>query len=190
MKELKDFPKLIKVQDGLELRFTEPIFENAKELFSLVVKNRNHLLPYLEWSHETNTKTAEDTFRFLDKTANEWESQTKFDFGIFHDNNIVGRIGFFKVDLKTKSCELGYWLDKGSVGKGIVSKCVRAIEKILFEQLGFNRIVIKCDKNNIESAKVALRCGYKQEAELRECRLRVFNNTLTTDLVFAKLKSD
>ena len=185
-----NFPKSIKIQENLELHFSEPTFENAKEQFLCVVKNRNHLLPYLEWAHENSTRTPEDTFRFLDKTAKEWENQTRYEFGIILDNAFVGRIGIFNVDKKTKSCELGFWLDKDFTGKGIITKSVKAIEKILFEEFKINRIVIGCDKKNTKSAKVAMRCGYKQEAELEESRLREFYNTLYTHLVFAKLKKD
>lgn len=189
MKELKDFPKTIKIKNDLELRFLEPTFENAQMQFDIVEKNRNHLLPWLEWALETVTKTAEDAFRFLDKVLIEWEEQKKYDFGIFHKNKYVGRFSFFDVKIKAKSCEIGYWLDKDATGKGIITDCIKVFEEMLFEQYGFNRIVIRCDKKNQSSANVAKRCGYTQEAELREERFRKDGSAVDM-LLYSKLKRE
>ena len=147
-------------------------------------------MPYLEWAHEAETKTPEDTFRFLDRMQNEWDEGNKFDFGIFVDNVFVGRIGFFNVSIQHKSCEFGYWLDKDMTGRGIITKCVQALEKLLFGKLGFNRIVIRCDKRNLASAGVAKRCGYTQEAEFKQDRVRKYETGFSTTLVFAKVKGE
>lgn len=189
LKGINEFPKQVKVKKDVSLRFIEPTFENAKEVYELIVKNRKHLLPWLPFASEEITKAKEDSFRVLDRVAEEWNAQTKKDFGIYFEDKLIGKFGFFNINSKTRACEIGYWLDKDFTHQGIMSGCVRAVEKLLFEQYGFNRILIKCDKRNEASANVPKACGFTLEGELREDRL-AFDGTIESTLMFSKLKRE
>lgn len=186
-KTAKEFPKIIPLKrTGGELRFTEPTFANANALFNLVKTNRKHLLPWLEWASEKITKSAEDSFRFLDRSSQKWKCGTTFDFGIFLSGALVGRMGVINVDADNKSAEIGYWLAKDAVGKGLVSAGVNAFEEKMFRR-DFNRLYIRCDKLNTASAAVARRCGYVLEGELREEHYIKSEDRFRTTLMFSKL---
>ena len=189
--KIKDnFPKVIPLDiAGAELRYLEPTFENSKMIFDIIIVNREHLLPWMEWATDEKTKTAEDSFRFLNSGKTEREAGNKFDFGVFFNDVYSGNIGVFDVSEKKKSCEIGYWLVKDAVGKGLISSAVRALEKEMFQR-GINRIQIKCDKGNDASANVARRCGYVLEGEIREDFFAKLQNKFRTTMLFSKLKSE
>lgn len=63
--------------------------------------------------------------------------------------------------------EIGYWCCLPHQGCGYVTEAVRALTRVGFEQMGANRIEIRCDPRNARSRHVAERAGYKLEAELR-----------------------
>ena len=147
-------------------------------------------MPWLIWADKEATRTAEDTFRFLDRIAKKWETGAAFDFGIFLNGKFCGRASVFDLSAENKSGEFGYWLAQDAARKGLASASVRALEKECFLNRGFNRLQIKCDKRNVSSADLARRLGYIQEAKLREERFSKIEKIFITTLVFSKLKKD
>ncbi|MBU0528893.1 GNAT family N-acetyltransferase [bacterium] len=64
--------------------------------------------------------------------------------------------------------EIGYFIDEGYWGRGIASKAVTILENIGFETLHLKRIEILMNPKNIDSKKVALKCGYKKEGIMKK----------------------
>lgn len=63
--------------------------------------------------------------------------------------------------------EIGYWCRTSFQGKGYVTEAVQALTRVGFEQLGAQRLEIRCDPRNIRSSRVAIKAGYVLEAELK-----------------------
>jgi ribosomal-protein-serine acetyltransferase len=188
---MENFSKILPLEiDNAELHFVEPTFENAKMVFDTIASNRSHLSPWMDWASDKSTKTPEDSFKFLEIGKNGWDSGKKFNFGIFLNNIYCGNVGVFDVDDEDKSCEIGYWLSKEFVGKGLASASVKALEKEIFSVYHFNRIQIECDKLNTASAKVAQHCGYILEGEIRENQFVPDENRFRTTLLFSKLAKE
>ena len=82
----------------------------------------------------------------------------------------------------------GYWLDRGEVGKGVVTRACRTLIKYAFEELGMNRIEIQCSAENRRSAAVPERLGFTKEGVLRQAELR--NGKLHDFSIYGLLAED
>ena len=94
--------------------------------------------------------------------------------------------GLHRGDRKVPSHEIGYWCRKRFQGQGYVSETVRALTRVGFEHMKANRIEIRCDLRNDASRKVAERCGFIKEAEMRNDTLGT-DGSLRTSLIFAMI---
>lgn len=139
----------------------------AEEMFNVIAANREQLTEFLPWPDKI--KTVQDQLNYIRMTNESWKQKALFDFGIYllSDQKFIGNIGVHSIDWRNSRCELGYWIAKDLVGKGIVSEAVRLLEEECF-RLGFHRIEIRCSGQNEKSALVALRNHYVLEGYLKD----------------------
>ncbi|NMH73948.1 GNAT family N-acetyltransferase [Bacillus sp. RO2] len=100
----------------------------------------------------------------------------------------VASSGLHRIDWSIPKFEIGYWIDSRHSGKGYITEAVEGISQFAFEQLGANRVEIRCDSNNVKSRAVAERAGYTLEGILKSSE-RDVNGELRDTCVFAKVKS-
>lgn len=72
------------------------------------------------------------------------------------------------IDGPARSGEVGYWLDAGFVGRGLVTRAVTAVLDHAFGHLGLRRVGLPTTIDNTRSRSVAQRLGFTQEGVLRE----------------------
>lgn len=72
------------------------------------------------------------------------------------------------IDVTAGSAEVGYWLDAGFEGRGLVTRAVTAVLDHAFGPLGLHRVELQTTTNNTRSQRVAERLGFTQEGVLRE----------------------
>jgi ribosomal-protein-serine acetyltransferase len=80
---------------------------------------------------------------------------------------LVGWVNL-EIDRTARSAEVGYWLDAGFVGRGLVTRAVTAVLDHAFSTLGLDRVGLRTVADNIRSRNVAQRLGFTQEGVLRE----------------------
>jgi ribosomal-protein-serine acetyltransferase len=73
-----------------------------------------------------------------------------------------------EIDGPARSGEVGYWLDAGFVGRGLVTRAVTAVLDHAFGPLGLDRVGLPTTIDNTRSRSVAERLGFTQEGVLRE----------------------
>lgn len=73
-----------------------------------------------------------------------------------------------EIDGQARSAEVGYWLDEGFVGRGLVTRAVTAMLDHAFGPLGLDRVGLRATIDNERSRAVAQRLGFTQEGVLRE----------------------
>jgi ribosomal-protein-serine acetyltransferase len=174
--------------DRLILKRTKPKLKTAEDMFKLIDENRKHLELWLPWPRLI--LKVEDSLKYLFDKEEETKKGKKVEYGLFVNNEYIGNISIFNIDEKKKSAEIGYWLSYSHARNGYMTEAVKIIEKEAFENMGLNRIQIKCDEKNKASFGVAKKCGYKYEGKFREDSFSEHFNDFRNTLVFSKLKSE
>lgn len=154
----------IQVDDKISLEFLEEI--HAASLFNLINNNRAYLKEWLPWVD--SMRTVENTRNYIVNCIKQAEERTDFAYAILFDGNMVGRIGMHHINQQNKIGEIGYWLANGMQGRGIVTSCCTALINYGFDELGLNRIVIKCAVGNERSRAIAEKLDFKKEGILRQ----------------------
>ena len=174
----------IDVGEGIALRRFRD--DDADKVQAAVMRNANHLTPFMQWMVPNySLDMARD---FISRSYKAAEAREVLGFGIFCDDELIGSIGMVNFDWKAAKTEIGYWIDSGHEGKGIVSKACNALIDLAFIDLELNRIEIRCSSKNERSAAIPKRFGFTLEGCLRQSEFR--DGELHDFLVFGLLRSE
>jgi len=69
-----------------------------------------------------------------------------------------------------------------------VTEAVERISRFAFEELGANRVEIRCDPENVRSRAVAERLNFELEGILRNDTISRIDNKLRDTCVYAKIR--
>ena len=86
---------------------------------------------------------------------------------IFYKKQIVGVLGFNLIDNVNGIGHIGYWLDQQHTGRGIMTKSVQDLIDLGFNELGLQRMDIRCAVGNKKSRAIPERIGFKNEGIIR-----------------------
>lgn len=156
--------KDILVEDNLVLELTAQ--KHAAGLFNAVDSNRLHLSAFLPWV--ANMQSVADFNNYIQHCETLYELKTDISFVIIADNKIAGRIGIHHIHAQNKTGAIGYWIAKEFEGRGIVTKCCRALIRHGFEQMNLHRIEIKAAVKNLRSQAIPQKLGFTKEGVLRQ----------------------
>ena len=84
------------------------------------------------------------------------------------DDTVVGEIVFKVDDWQHQRAEIGYRLSETVAGKGICTQASVLLINYMFEEIGFFKLVAKCDPRNIASYRVMEKLGFKREAFFKD----------------------
>lgn len=174
----------IPISDHLKLKSWLPTDSDA--LFALVDSNRDHLSVWLPWVGFNKTK--EDSQKFIDEVIGEMKENKGLELGIWYNDSLAGCIGLHELNWLHKKTSLGYWLGTKFVGKGIMTKSVKALTTYCFDVLGLNRVELRAAVDNEKSNAVARKLWFKKEGTLRQAEL--INDEFVDDTVYSMLKKD
>jgi len=155
---------ILRINGSLQLR--QIAEDDAEELTALIDRNRSHLKEWLPWLD--NSTCIRDTARFIGRSLEQADDANGFTFGIVREGTLAGVIGEHYVDSVNRRTELGYWLDAGQQGCGIVTRTAACLVDYAFDEQDCNRIILHCAVGNKKSRGVAERLGFVQEGILRE----------------------
>ncbi len=82
---------------------------------------------------------------------------------------LAGSIGLFKIDHKNKNAEVGYYIRKECWNKGLATEAIRLMLGFAFRNLKLHRVYARTFKENVASARVLEKAGFKKEGVEREC---------------------
>ena len=154
----------ISVDDNITLRI--PKLEDAEKLFALIDKNRTYLREFLGWLHKNTIE--ENTLDFIIQALDRMEQGELALFAICYQHNIVGLVGFQKMDVLNKRAQIGYWIDEQHQSKGIMKRSVQALIDYGIIGLHLHRIEILCAVQNLRSQGIPKKLGFKKEATLKD----------------------
>lgn len=150
------------INDHFHLRQTVP--DDAEETFAMVDKNRTYLRQWMPW---VDSVQSPDNCRENLESLQQDPDATPELVLVFH-GNIVGRLGFHRIDEANRSTSIGYWLDAGSQGQGLMTMAVQATLDYAFDTLNLNRMEIRAAVENKASRAIPERLGFQQEGIARQ----------------------
>jgi ribosomal-protein-serine acetyltransferase len=154
----------IPIEGGLELKSLE--LREAELLMAIVNANRPYLRRWLPWLDLT--LTIDEMIVFVESTLRQNAAGQGFQAAIWHGGNIAGVIGFHHLEWANRSTCIGYWLDEGRQGSGLMTKACRALIDYAFSEWKLNRVEIRCAEHNTRSRGIPERLGFTNEGLLRE----------------------
>lgn len=160
---------------------------DTPDIFNTIDTQREHLGPWLPFVE--TTKQLSDTHAFVESVVNSPKDRMEYTFTIRVNGRMAGLIGFKATDRANKKTEIGYWLSRDFLGRGIMSRSVSTLCDFAFRELDMNRIQIKCALANTPSRNIPQRLGFKLEGIERAGEL--LTGGVFTDLaVYSRLKGD
>jgi RimJ/RimL family protein N-acetyltransferase len=106
------------------------------------------------------------------------------------DDAIVGSTRFLNIELAHKRVEIGHtWYRRDVWGGAINPSCKCLLFAFGFDDLGFNRIELKCDARNARSRAAILKLGATEEGTLRR-HMVMFDGHVRDTVYFSVLKEE
>lgn len=156
-------------------KITELNTKQGIEFYNLINSNRMRLESYFAGTVK-NTKTKEDTLSYCKLIDEKVREKSYLPFTIINkeNNSLIGFIDIKNIDWNVPKAEIGYFIDAGQEGKGIITKAVALIIENLIKEYNFKKLLCRANSENIGSIKVALKNGFELEGIIR-------NDYRTTD---------
>ncbi|HZE06370.1 MAG TPA: GNAT family N-acetyltransferase [Solirubrobacteraceae bacterium] len=176
-------PGQLSVTDAIKLRLLEET--DAEELHALIEANRAQLARWLPWAEGQG---FEDTLDFIRNTRSQASDNDGFQTAIVRSGDIVGMVGYPGVDWANRSTRVGYWLDDGHQGRGIVTAAVRVLVDHALTVWQLNRVEIHASVENRRSRAIPERLGFREEGTLWQYQL--VNGRYLDCVVYATLAAD
>jgi ribosomal-protein-serine acetyltransferase len=136
--------------------------EDLEDVWSLVERERDRLGVWMPWVELT--RTIEDERRFLEAVVS--DPRNLDGLGLFVEGRFAGGVGM-RPDQFGIVADIGYWIGSPWEGRGFVTRAVRALLEIAFEELGLHRVTIRAGVENLRSRAIAERLGFTLEGTLR-----------------------
>ncbi|MBO0422824.1 GNAT family N-acetyltransferase [Enterococcus plantarum] len=146
----------LEIDESLSL--VQPTLTMAHELFELVDSDRDHLRKFLDFVDSSTTYESQEQYIKM-KLEGDINGTDRL-FIIAFNQKLIGCIDLHLIDAANKKAELGYWLHSAQTNKGIMTKIVKHVCSIAFEDMGLNKLSIRADVENKASNLVAIKNGF------------------------------
>ena len=140
---------------------------DVQMLADSVRQNVEHLKPWMPWVH-AEPEPIEVKETRVRRFRGEFDLSQDYVYGIFNpeETRLLGGTGLH-TRLGESALEIGYWIDKDFVNRGLVTESTCALIKVAFEIVHVHRLEIHCDPGNFASAAIPRKLGFTHEGTLR-----------------------
>lgn len=166
MSEIKIINPAYRIEtERLIVRCYQP--SDARLLAESVTESVEHLKPWMPWAHNEPTP-FEEKLQGVKRFRGMFDLNENYVYGIFNkeETKLLGGTGLHP-RLGDNELEIGYWIHKDFVRRGLVTESTAALVKVGFEIIHIHRIEIHCDPNNAASASIPRKLGFTHEGTLR-----------------------
>jgi len=178
---LVDFPESFETE---RLLIRSPLPGDGPEVYAAVRESLEELTPWMAWPKEHRTSSDSEASTRRARVAFLARSELRFHIYLKGTRTLVGISGLQGIDWDVPKAEIGYWCRTSFAGNGYITEAVEAITSLAFDALGARRVEIRCDPDNLKSAKIAERAGLHLEATLHNNELGT-DGTVRDTLIFA-----
>ena len=129
--------------------------------------NLEHLRRWMPWAMDEPSSLEDLSARLL-KFERAFLKGDEWLFGIFSRGSltIVGACGLHRQD-QPNTLEIGYWIGAEHTRQGYATEAAKALTKRAFGMKQIESVEIRCDPENVASAGVPKRLGYRLVEILR-----------------------
>lgn len=152
-----------------------------------VKESLEELRPWMPWAH--TVPTLEESEASIRRSRLEFLERSDLRLLLFlkETGDLVGSSGLHRIDWQSRKFEIGYWGHTAFGKQGYISEAVNTITTYAIQELQANRLEIRCDSRNIQSARIAERSGFTLEGTLRSVKCD-HTGALQDIMVFAKVR--
>lgn len=146
-------------------RFRE---NEGDELYRLVQENTSHIMDHFPLTLQ-EIKGPVEAEMYIRKKLSEWLLQKEYVFGIW-DNDTAKLIGFiriFCIDWHIPKGEIGFFIDHKHTQRGLMTEGMVALLNFVFEQLKFEKLILRTATDNYPTQRLARKVGFRREGDLR-----------------------
>lgn len=147
----------------------------------------DHLKKWLPWT-KYEPQTIEQKIELLRSFRGQFDLDQDYIYGIFNkdETELIGGTGLH-TRLAKNAREIGYWVSEKYQGQGFITETVKALVKTAFEILDLNLIEIRCNPENVKSAKIPEKLGFQLEATLKN---RLLDGKIRDTMIWSLFKED
>ncbi len=140
-----------------------PTISEAEEMWNLISEN---ITRFMIWSKSDNYNEMLENIK---ETILKAKESSTWDAAIYEKETwkLLWRCWINKINKEVPAFEIWYWVEEWSWGKWYMPECVKALAKFAFEAWNFEKWIIHCDSQNINSEKVALKSWFTFEWEFK-----------------------
>lgn len=141
------------------------IRDDANEMFAL--RSNPDIMKYIP---RELPKTIDDAVVHIDFMQGLLEKQECINWAIClkGEKNLIGNIGYFRMQPENHRAELGYMLSQDFHGKGIMQEAITEILKFGFETMKLHSVEAVTDPENFSSWKLLEKNGFVREGHFKE----------------------
>ncbi|NOH78431.1 GNAT family N-acetyltransferase [Vibrio sp. RE86] len=151
-----------RIDDEVSIALVQESF--AEHYAEIVSEQSEYLSQWLAWPRFCQ---SEQDFRlFVQRVLQEYADGKSMTCAIIYQGKVVGNCSFNTINYDTQMAEIGYWLSQKHQGKGIVTRVVKHLIRIAFDQLGLEKVQLSAAVENTASRNVAERVGMTLEGIL------------------------
>lgn len=141
---------------------------DAKSYYQLIENNRVRLEDFLA-GIVSKTKSKEDTETFIEQIIKKNAKKLYFPYIVINttNNELAGFFDVKNIDWNIPKAEIGYFLDKNYIGKGVAKKALDEIMRHFFLNLKFSKLLLRIHIDNKSSISLAEKCDFIREGIIR-----------------------
>lgn len=112
--------------------------------------------------------TLVDVRRMIAEDHRKARQGIRLDLGVYLtiDNALVGHVALHSVEYGlSRSAGLSYWINEKDSGRGLVTQAVATLISFAFEEALLHRVWLETAVDNIPSAKIAEKLGFRNEGK-------------------------
>jgi RimJ/RimL family protein N-acetyltransferase len=155
----------------------------------LAMQGREDVTRYLDWGPMSRDQARDLLARIKKLTGIDEKGDALRVAAILRGSAaVVGDLSLWRTSREHGQGEIGFVLHPDHQGNGYGSEAMRELLRIGFDEVGFHRIVGRCDARNSASARLMQRLGMRLEAHQRENEL--IKGEWCDALIYAMLASE
>ena len=160
--------------------------DSSKLIFQKISDSMDFLQEWLPWIEKLHS--VEDLKERMSNLMEKNPFKENIMFEIWFKDNFAGIISLKDYDKPNRKSNLGYWLTKDYLGKGIIIRSMASLIRYAFSELNINKLQIKCSVENIKSCNIPKQLYFTYEGIEREGEY--INNKFVDLKVYSLLKKE